>query len=69
MEGKEYKDKYKQSLIKDRPEFIATPEKTMKWLKRKPEGFIPPIPLPPLIECLICFKVYSADEYRAHKRQ
>ena len=55
MEVQLFKDKYKQSLVKDRKEFIVTAEKREKWLKRKPPGFIPPLETSPLIECLICF--------------
>ena len=54
---KEIKDiveinKYKLIHLKDRPEYKMTDEKMKKWLERKPEGFIVPVPIPHLRECL-----------------
>ena len=57
------------SLVKNRPEFQHTPEKTQKWLSRKPKDFIAPIPAPYLTECLHCFEVYTSCEYRWHVRR
>ena len=69
VEDLKYKKKYAMVPLKYRPEFIHSAEKMNKWMSRKEKGYIIPIPAPLLIECPKCFKVYSSDEYRAHKRR